>query len=303
MVKVGFVGAGRIGATTAFASLSLLEPAEMAIVDIAKDPAEGEAMDLSAAAVGFGRRTRIKGGDDYALLKGSDVVVVSAGFARKPGMTRLDLLEKNIKVVKDIAGKLKAATPNAKVILVTNPVDVLLYNFWRELGFPRQRVFGMGSSHDTVRINDILLEAGARHADAHIIGEHGDTMFPVPSQSKVDGLKPDWADLEKKVRERAINVIAKKGATVFAPAVCTAQLVAAVALDKRQQILTSCVLDGEYGLKGVALGVPAIIGRNGVEKIVEWKLSPEEKAKLDASAKAMKEKIEEAKKFLVAPAA
>ncbi len=298
MTKVGFVGAGKIGSTSAYATLSMLDVDELVLVDIppARDLVEGEAMDLAAAAPGFGRRTKVVGGTDYELLRDSDIVVVSAGLPRKPGMTRLDLLQKNKVIIDDVARKVKAVAPRCVFILVSNPVDVLLSIAYRALGFPRNRVIGMSSLHDSVRLTGMLRdETGDRAARGLILGEHGETMIAVPSLSVVPtSAKIDWTTIEQRVRQRAMDVIQRKGATVLAPGACAARMVRAVALDTREEI-PSCVLcEGEYGLRDVSIGLPAVLGRNGLERIVEYPLTPDERKKLQHSADTIRKNIQDA---------
>lgn len=298
MTKLGFVGAGKIGSTSVYATLSLVDVDEIAIVDIpvAKDLVEGEAMDLSSAAVAFGRRTRVVGGVDYDLLKGSDIVVVSAGLPRKPGMTRLDLLQKNKAIITDVATKVKAVAPGCIFLLISNPIDVLLSVAQKVLNFPRNRILGMSSMHDSVRLSDLLRErTGDRAARGQILGEHGETMIAVPSLSRVPkGASIDWSTIEAQVRDRAMQIIQRKGATVFAPAVCTARMVRAILQDTKEEIASCVFPEGEYGLRGVSLGLPAVLGRGGMERIVEHPLTPEEKKKLQLSADTIRKNIQDA---------
>jgi malate dehydrogenase len=295
VTKLGFVGAGKIGANSLFATLSLVDVDEVAIVDIVKELAEGEAMDLSSAAVGFGRRTRITGGRDYAALKGSDIVVVSAGLPRKPGMTRMDLLSKNSGIVRGICEQVKTHAPNCIFLLITNPVDVLLTVAAKTLGFPRNRIVGMSSMHDSVRLTDILVDKlGTKDVRGTILGEHGETMFPSPTLSRLPAnAKPDWKGLEEQVRQRAIEIISRKGATYYAPAACTARMIHSILGDLKEEIPSCALLEGEYGLKDVSIGVPVILGRRGVERIVEYPLTADEKAKLTASAENVRKNIKE----------
>ena len=296
MAKVGFVGAGTIGANSIFATLMLTDRIdEIAVVDIMEAAAVGRALDLNTAAVAFGRRTRVYGGTDYSLLKGADIVVVSAGLPRKPGMTRLDLLQKNTGVVRGICKEVKKTCPDAIFLLVTNPVDVLLYVAWKELGFPRERVLGMSSMHDSSRLTDIVRDAtGDRMVRAVILGEHGETMFPVPSISSPELDDLDWAELEKTTRGRAMEIIERVGATAYAPGACTGRMVKAFLEDTREEIPTACILQGEYGHTDVVTGVPAILGSTGLIRIVEYPLSKVEAAKMDTTTATVREKIDEA---------
>lgn len=294
MVKLGFVGAGKIGANSLFATLATTHVDEVAVVDIAKELAEGEAMDLSSAAVAFGLRTRITGGDNYATLKGSDVVVVSAGLPRKPGMTRMDLLEKNAGIVRDICAQVKQHAPGCIFLLITNPVDVLVSVAYRALGFPRHRVFGMSSLHDSVRLTDILTDKlGTGDLRGTILGEHGETMLPSPTLSRVpEGATVDWESIEEEVRGRAMEIIERKGATYYAPGACTARMVRAILEDRKEEVPSCAILEGEYGISDVSVGVPVILGRNGIERVVEYDLTDAEREKLTASADNVRENLE-----------
>lgn len=292
-MKIGFVGAGRIGSTSAFTCLQHLDVDEIAIVDILEDLAVGEAMDLSHAAAAFDRYPTIRGGTDYSLLKGSEIIVVSAGLARKPGMTRLDLATKNAGIMKEIAKNIMNHSPESKILVVTNPMDVMNYIMWKESGKPRNEVFGMGNILDSSRLKERLFAHGARNIrKAYMIGEHGDSMFPAKSLADFDN-EVDWKKVEEEARFIAAEVIKRKGATIYGPAVCIFRMVKAVVNDTKEEIPTSVILDGEYGISDVAVGVPAIIGRNGVEKIVEYDLPEEELEGLRNSARILRDRLKE----------
>lgn len=299
MTKVAIIGAGKVGANTAFSLLHLTEPDELAILEIpqAENLAVGEAADLNTAAAGLGLKTRVHGGSDPAILRDSDLVIVAAGFPRKPGMTRLDLLEKNIGICKDVTAKVTANAPKALIFYVANPVDVLTYAAWRFSGKPREQVFGMGSFHDSIRLWDTLRDTYhvPQPVEAYILGEHGETMFPAKSIARVGGAKVDWPNIADTVRGKAAKIIEQKGATYYAPAVATALQARSVLRNEKRVFPTSCVLDGEYGLKGVAVGVPAVLGRGGVERIVELPLDGHDQAALRKCADALRERIGEAK--------
>ena len=305
MTKVGFVGAGTIGANSIFATLALTDRIdEVAVVDIAEAAAVGRALDLNTASVAFGRRTRVHGGTDYRLLAGSDIVVVSAGVPRKPGMTRADLLGINIKILKSVCAEVKKNAPDAVFLLVSNPVDILLYICWKELGFPRERCIGMTSPHDSARFTDIVRDAtGDREVRATILGEHGETMFVSPTLSSPSLAGGDWAAWEKETRGRAMQIIERVGATAYAPGACTGRMVKAILEDTREEIPTGVILQGEYGHRDVATGVPAVLGRGGLVRVVEYDLTAVEKAKLEVTVKAVKEKIAEGLEILRNPPA
>ncbi|WP_457590950.1 malate dehydrogenase [Geoglobus sp.] len=292
-MKLGFVGAGRVGATSAFTCLLNMDVDEIALVDIAEDLAVGEAMDLTHAAAGVDKYPEISGGSDYSLLDGSDVIVVTAGLARKPGMTRLDLANKNAGIIRDVARRIMESSPESKIIVVTNPMDVMTYIMWRETGKPRNEVFGMGNMLDSSRLKATLHSQGARNIrKAWIIGEHGDSMFIMWSQADFDGEVDRESTLEK-VRFVAAEVIKRKGATIYGPAVAIYRMVNAVVNDTKEEIPTSVILQGEYGIEDVAVGVPAVLGKDGVEKVVEYDLPEEELNALRNSANILRERLNE----------
>lgn len=291
-MKLGFVGAGRVGSASAFTCLLNLDVDEIALVDIAEDLAVGEAMDLAHAAAGIDKFPKIAGGSDYSLLKDSDIIVVTAGMARKPGMTRLDLATKNAGIIKDVARKIAENAKDSKILVVTNPMDVMTYIMWKESGKPRNEVFGMGNQLDSQRLKERLHAAGARNIKrAWIIGEHGDSMFVAKSLADFEG-KVNWEAVEKDTRFVAAEVIKRKGATVYGPAVAIYNMVKAVVEDTKEIIPTSVVLQGEYGIKNVAVGVPAKLGKSGAE-VVEMDLPEEEVEKLKNSAKILKDRLSE----------
>ncbi|WP_202319485.1 malate dehydrogenase [Archaeoglobus neptunius] len=291
-MKLGFVGAGRVGSTSAFTCLLNMDVEEIALVDIAEDLAVGEAMDLSHAAAGIDKYPKIVGGSDYALLKGSEIIVVTAGLARKPGMTRLDLATKNAAIIKDIANKIVQTSPESKILVVTNPMDIMTYIMWKESGKPRNEVFGMGNQLDSQRLKDRLHAAGVRNIKrAWIIGEHGDSMFVAKSLADFDG-DVNWEEVEKDTRFVAAEVIKRKGATIFGPAVAIYRMVRAVVEDTGEILPTSFVLQGEYGLENVAVGVPVKLGKHGAE-FVDMGLTDEEIENLKKSASILRERLTE----------
>jgi malate dehydrogenase len=284
MTKVGFIGAGRVGATSAFTCMLNMD-VDIALVDIAKEIAEGEAEDLSHAASALGKFPNITGGGDYSLLEGCEVVVVSAGMARKPGMTRLDLAEKNAEIIKKIAEKIAEYCHDAKVIVVTNPMDLMNYVMWKELNRlcnkSRNEVFGMGGLLDTSRLRLIAKREGLNCGKALVIGEHGDSMF-------IPEIAGECVDILEKTREVAMEVIKKKGATIFGPSVCIYRMVRAVVEDTGEIIPASVVLCGEYGIEDVSLGLPVRISRKGAE-IIDYSMGERDLKNLKKSAEILKE--------------
>lgn len=292
-MKIGFVGAGRVGSTTAFTCILNLDVDEIALVDILEDLAVGEAMDLAHAAAAIDRYPKVVGGSDYSLLKGSEIIVVTAGLARKPGMTRLDLATKNAGIIKEIAKNIMQSSPESKILVVTNPMDVMNYIMWKETGKPKNEVFGMGNMLDSSRLKERLNAFGVKNIrKAYMIGEHGDSMFPAKSLAEFDG-DVNWDEVVEQTRFVAAEVIKRKGATIYGPAVSIYRMIKAVVEDTKEEIPTSVVLQGEYGIEDVALGVPVILGKNGVEEIVQYDLSKEELEGLKNSAKILKERLKE----------
>jgi len=290
MVKVGFVGAGRIGSTSAYATLYDVDCDEMALVDLVEDLAVGEAMDLETAAIALGKNVVVKGGKDHSLLKNSDIIVISAGIARKMGMTRLDLTKTNANIVQDVIKKTSRNAPDAILILTTNPVDVMTYVAYKASGKPRNEVMGMGASHDTARLREQILRAGIEKTDAMVIGEHGDSMVFLKGQTNIKS--KEWEASIKATKERGMEIIKRKSATYYAPASCVAKIVKAIVSDENVVMPVSTVLEGEYGLRDVAIGVPAIIGKHGA-KVLERELSEEEMTRLRESAKVIKSALKE----------
>jgi malate dehydrogenase len=229
------------------------------------------------AAYALGKKTKMRGGPDYGLLRGSSMIIVTAGAARKPGMSRLDLLKTNVEIIRQVAAGLRGVCDNAVIMVVSNPVDLMTYILWRELGIPRRRIMGMGGVLDTVRLWGIL---GRRSGDM-VLGEHGDSMF----------IHGEHHDLEELLRGQAMEVIGRKGATIYGPAASIYIQARSILLDSREVLPVSAVLDGEYGLRDIAVGVPARIGREGIIEIIEYEDAREGVA---YSASILRERLREA---------
>ncbi|MCF3653513.1 MAG: malate dehydrogenase [Aigarchaeota archaeon] len=276
-MKVGIVGAGRVGSTAAYTLLSLMDLDELVLVDVLGDLAEGEALDLMHAAYALGKRTRIHGGSDYDLLRGSNLIIVTAGAARKPGMSRLDLLKTNAEIMRRVAASLKDVCGDAVIMVVSNPVDLMTYLLWRELGIPRHRIMGMGGILDTARLWSIL----GQRSDDMVLGEHGDSMF----------IRGGHHDLEEQLKGLAMEVIRRKGATVYGPAASIYIQAKAILADSQEILPVSAILDGEYGLRNIAVGVPARIGREGIIEIIEYE---DARDGIIRSASILRERLHEA---------
>lgn len=297
---IGLVGSGRVGSTLAML-LVQRNIDDITLVDIIEGLPQGEALDLSHMAAEIGVDRKITGSNDYSALKGSDIIVVTAGLARKPGMTRLDLLSKNAGIIGSISKEVAKHAPNSKLIIVTNPMDAMVYVALKSTGFPKNRVFGMGGMLDLSRFKDFLSKSlGVSNAsiNALVIGEHGESMTPVPSYSSVNGIplkqflsEEKLAKAIEETRKVAAEVIRLKGATFYAPANGIARMVEAIHFDKKMLLPVSTYLEGEYGVSGICIGVPAIIGKDGVEKIIELDLEGEEKQSFDRGVATLKEAV------------
>ena len=297
---ISIIGSGRVGSTLAMI-LVQRNMDDITLVDIIPGLPEGEALDLSHMAAELGIDVKITGSNDYAALRGSEIVVVTAGLARKPGMTRMDLLTKNAGIIKSVAGEVAKYAPDCKLIMVTNPLDAMTYVALKTTGFKKSRVFGMGGMLDLSRFKQLLsedLHVSRSSIDALVLGEHGESMTPVPSYSSVNGIplrhllnEQQLDDAIDKTRKVAAEVIAKKGATFYAPANGIARMVEAVFYDKRALLPVSAYVEGEYGLSSLCIGVPAIIGKEGVEKIIELELQGKEKESFLKGANILKEAI------------
>lgn len=302
MAKVTVIGAGNVGATLAM-RIAEADLADVALFDIVEGMAKGKAMDLVDASPIMGHNRRITGIEDYKDSQGSSAVVITAGFPRRPGMSREELLAKNSSIVKEAVTGIKRFCPEAVIIVVTNPLDAMTYLAYRESGFSRNRVLGMAGVLDTSRFMALIArEAGVRARDIEtcVMGSHGDTMVPLISQTKIKG-KPISKVLSKaaidgivqRTKNRGAEIVAalKTGSAYYAPSASAFYMVRAVLKNTREVMSVSCVLEGEYGLSGVCIGVPARIGKSGIEKVVTLVLSDEEIAEFKRSAEVIRETI------------
>jgi malate dehydrogenase len=297
--KVTVVGAGNVGATAA-QRIAEHELADVVMVDVAADLATGKALDMMEAAPIMGFNARITGGGDYAPTAGSDLCVVTAGLARKPGMSRDDLLAKNTDILKEVVERLVEHSPQTILIIVTNPLDAMCEVARRVSGFPRERVFGMAGVLDSARMRWFIaaeLAVSVEDVDAFVLGGHGDTMVPLPRYATVNGIPlPQLLPAEKieAINQRTRNGGAeivdyyKQGSAYYAPAAAVYDMVGAILRDKKKILPCAVLLEGEYGYDDLFLGVPAKLGRRGVEEVVQLSLTTEEKAALARSAEAVR---------------
>ena len=303
-MKVSVIGAGNVGATTAL----LLAQAgfeEIALVDIVENVAEGKTLDLKEAAPLQGFTTKINGSTGYEVIDNSDVVVVTAGSPRKPGMSREDLLEINKKVVSSVSEQIKQHAPSSIIIMVTNPLDLMAFVAMKVTGFPRERVIGMAGMLDTARFRYFLADAlnvSPEKIEAMVLGSHGDSMVPLLSQTTADG-KPVAEFLEKEKLDAIIErtrkggaeivVLLKTGSAFYAPAASVVEMVKAIESDSDIALPCSAFLQNEYGLSDLFIGVPCKLGKQGLREVVELPLSKQEKQELNSSAEAIKKGIED----------
>ncbi len=299
--KITVVGAGNVGATTAqrLAEKSLARTVVM--VDVVEGVPQGKGLDQWESAPVEGFDTRIVGTNGYDESADSDIVVITAGIARKPGMSRDDLLNTNAGIVKTVCEQVKRTSPKAIIIMVSNPLDIMCYVAKQVTGFPRERILGMAGVLDTARYRSFLAEAldvSVEDIQAMVLGGHGDTMVPLISYTTVSGI-PVSQLLDRKtldeivVRARnggaEIVKFLKTGSAYYAPSSAAVQMCEAIALDKKRVLPCAAWLDGEYGMKGLFLGVPCKLGRNGLEKILEIELTSAERVALGKSADAVRE--------------
>lgn len=289
--KATIIGAGNVGATIAYTLALKMIVQEIVIIDANKEKAEGEVMDLMHGQAYF-QSLKISAGD-YKDCKDSDYIIITAGAKQNPGETRLELTDRNKKILKSILSETKKYAPNAFYILVSNPVDILTYEAIKYLGAPRNHVFGTGTSLDTSRFKYLIgKEMGVSPSNIHayIIGEHGDSSLPVISHAQIGGIpiqkyknfkRSKIEELYNKTRDAAYEVISKKGATYYAIALVVSEIVQAIEYDQKKIIPLSTLLQGEYGHKDVCVGVPCVVGKGGIESVLELDLDSEENAMLE----------------------
>jgi malate dehydrogenase len=307
--KVTVVGAGFVGATVA-QHVAESDLADVVSIDIVEGLPQGKSLDLMQAAPLFGHDRKIFGSNDYKDTKNSDIVVITSGIARKPGMSRDDLLKTNADIVKKVCEEALKQSPDAIFIVVTNPLDVMTYLAWKTTKLPTQRVLGMAGVLDSARFQCFIgmeLNMSVRDVRAMVLGGHGDLMVPLPRYSTVNGVPiPELMSKERvealcdRTRNGGAEIVSmlKTGSAFYAPGASTTQMVSAILKDEKR-LLPCCVYaDGQYGLKDVYVGLPAVLGKNGVEKIIDLKLTSDESAALKKSADSIKENIDAMNKLL-----
>jgi malate dehydrogenase len=299
--KITVVGAGNVGATTAQGLCRLELARDIVMVDVMEGVPMGKGLDQWESAPIEGFDTRVRGTNAYEDTADSDIVVVTAGIARKPGMSREDLLNTNASIVRSVSENIGRFSPDSIVIMVSNPLDVMAHVCMQTTGFPRERVIGMAGVLDTARYRSFIaleLDISVEDIQALVLGGHGDTMVPLASYTTVSGIplsqllpRERIAALVDRARTGGAEIVGllKTGSAYYAPAAAVVQMVEAIVRDKKRILPCSAWLQGEFGMEGLFLGVPCKLGRNGLEKVIEVELTDEERAALGKSADAVRE--------------
>ncbi len=298
---ITIIGSGKVGGSAAlFTALKKLDE-QILLLDVVKGLPQGEAMDLNHTLSELGIDVEVKGSNDYSDMKNSKIVILVAGSGRKPGMTRMDLLKINAGIVKDVVENIKKYSSDSLIIPVTNPLDPMAHIVYKVSGFSRNRIFGMGNMLDLSRFSQFIHEATGYSREsirALVIGEHGENMLPLTRFSSVSGIpltsllpKEKLEELEKNTRQVASKVIELKGATIHAPGNAISSIVESVVKNQKRVIPVATPLDGEYGYSDVTIGVPAVVGKNGVEKIIQLNLNDQEQEWFKKSVDSIKNAI------------
>ena len=312
--KISLIGAGQIGGTLAHLIGTKEVANEVVLFDVAAGFAKGKALDIAQSSPVNGFNVNLSGTDDYEDTKNSDVIIITAGVPRKPGMTRDDLLGINLKIIKQVAEGIKRTSPNAFVICITNPLDVIVMALQKYSGLPKNKVVGMAGILDSSRFIYFLsqeLKVPVQNIKSFVLGGHGDSMVAMLGSTEVGGKKISDLVNEGKISQKKLNEIVErtkrggaeivkyleKGSAFYAPAASGVEMAESYLKDMKKQLPCAAYLDGEYGAKDIYAGVPVIIGKNGVEKIVEIKLNENEKKDFDNSIKSVHELFEAAKKI------
>jgi len=300
--KVSIVGAGNVGATAAH-WITSKELADVVLIDIMEGVPQGKGLDLREAMPVEKRDSNVIGTNDYADTANSDIVVITAGIPRKPGMSRDDLLNTNHKIMQDVVSKVVKYSPNCIIIVVSNPLDAMAQAAYKMSGFSRNRVIGMAGVLDSARFRTFIadeLKVSVENVTAFVLGGHGDTMVPLPRYSTVAGIpitelmdKETIARLVDRTRNGGAEIVKylKTGSAYYAPSASTVEMVEAILKDKKKIMPCAVYLEGEYGVDGLFVGVPVKLGANGVEEIIQIKLTDEEQTEVNRSAAAVKELV------------
>lgn len=301
--KISVIGAGNVGATTAH-MLALKDLGDIVLTDIIEGMPQGKGLDMLESGPIANFTSFVKGTNSYEDIKGSDIVIITAGVARKPGMSRDDLLFTNLKIVKDVVDNVKKYAPDSIIIMVTNPLDAMTYAAYKISGFPKQRVVGMAGVLDSARFRAFIameLNVSVENTHAFVLGGHGDDMVPLPRYSTVAGIPITELMTEEQINrivERTrkgggeIVALLKTGSAYYAPAASILDMVEAIIKDKKKILPCCALLEGEYGVNGLFVGVPVKLGASGVEQVIEIKLLPEEQKMFEKSVASVKNLVE-----------
>ncbi len=300
--RVSIVGSGNVGATAAH-WIASKELADVVLIDIIEGVPQGKGLDLLEAMPIEKRDSYVIGTNDYTDTANSDIVVITAGIPRKPGMSRDDLLNTNYKIMADVVGKVVKYSPDGILIIVSNPLDAMAQAAYKLSKFPRERVIGMAGVLDSARFRAFIaeeLKVSVENVTAFVLGGHGDTMVPLPRYSMVAGIPiteliapARLEELVQRTRDGGAEIVKylKTGSAYYAPSAAVAEMVEAILKDKKKILPCAAYLDGEYGIKGLYVGVPVKLGSKGIEQIIQIKLTPEEQSALNKSADAVKELV------------
>ena len=307
--KISLIGAGQIGGTLAHL-ITIKELGDVVLFDVAKGTAKGKALDIAQSTSVSGSNVSLIGTNDYKDTNNSDAVIITAGIPRKPGMSRDDLLETNLKIIKQVAEGIKKSSPNAFVICITNPLDVIVMAFQKYSGLPTNKVVGMAGILDSSRFKYFLsreLKVSVKSIESLVLGGHGDTMIPMPNQTKINGkllnqlIQKDKLDLiVNRTRKGGAEIgkLLQTGSAFYTPAASGIEMAESYIKDLKKTLPCAAYLNGEYGVKNLYAGVPVKIGKNGVEKIIEINLSDEEKKQFNYSIDAVQKLFDAAKKIV-----
>ena len=308
--KISLIGAGQIGGTLAHL-IGLKELADVVLFDVVEGIAKGKALDIAQSSAVDGFNINLMGTSNYAYTKDSDVIIITAGIPRKPGMTRDDLLGTNLKIIKQVADGIKKTSPNAFVICITNPLDVIVMALQKHSGLPTNKVVGMAGILDSSRFKYFLsqeIKVPVKNINTLVLGGHGDTMVPMPNHTTINGKPLKQLVAENKISQEKLDLIIdrtrkggaeivkllEKGSAFYAPAASGVEMAESYIKNLKKTLPCAAYLNGEYGVKNLYAGVPVIIGNQGVEKVIELSLDKHEKANFDLSIKAVKELFETA---------
>ncbi|HOG12931.1 MAG: malate dehydrogenase [Smithellaceae bacterium] len=306
--KVTVVGAGNVGATAA-QRLAEKELADVVLIDIVEGVPQGKSLDLAQAAPIEKHDAHLAGANDYEASAGSDIVIITAGIPRKPGMSRDDLLATNRGIMKNVVRQVVRHSPGAILIIVSNPLDAMCHVAMEESGFPKNRVIGMAGVLDSARFRAFIaaeLDVSVENVQAMVLGGHGDTMVPLPRFSTVAGIPiTEWMTPERieslvaRTRSGGAEIVGllKTGSAYYAPASAAVEMAESILKDKKKILPCAAYLEGEYGFSGLFVGVPVKLGKNGIEQIISLRLTPEEQKALEKSAAAVRELVEAMKKM------